>query len=99
MWRADDFGDGAISAVNLAGDSDTTGAVYGQLAGALWGAGAIPSDWLDRLIDRPTIADLADRLAGPRMSGASSAVARGTPVRPPIPNAYVVAGTRLVAGE
>ena len=33
------------SAVNLGDDADTTGAVYGQLAGAFYGAEAIPAAW------------------------------------------------------
>jgi ADP-ribosyl-[dinitrogen reductase] hydrolase len=38
-----------ITAVNLAGDADSVGAVTGQLAGALWGASAIPPRWLTGL--------------------------------------------------
>src|SRR5262249_36976997 len=37
LWafhRTDDFRSGAIMAVNLGDDADTTGAVYGQIAGA-----------------------------------------------------------------
>ena len=55
------FEDGMIAAVNLGGDSDTIGAVYGQIAGAYYGYDAIPKRWiaamkdvemLDRLIDQ-----------------------------------------------
>jgi ADP-ribosyl-[dinitrogen reductase] hydrolase len=35
--------------VNRGGDADTTGALAGQLAGALYGAQAIPARWLNRL--------------------------------------------------
>jgi ADP-ribosylglycohydrolase len=35
--------------VNMGDDSDTTGAVYGQLAGAHYGNDAIPRRWLDDL--------------------------------------------------
>lgn len=31
--------------VNLGDDADTVGAIYGQLAGAYYGADAIPEDW------------------------------------------------------
>jgi ADP-ribosyl-[dinitrogen reductase] hydrolase len=38
-----------VKVVNRGGDADTTGAVVGQLAGALWGVNAIPARWLDKL--------------------------------------------------
>ena len=44
-----DFESGALAAVNLGDDADTTGAVYGQLAGAFYGATAIPERWRVRL--------------------------------------------------
>ena len=40
------FEDGMIAAVNLGGDSDSIGAVYGQLAGAYYGFEAIPERWV-----------------------------------------------------
>lgn len=39
------FAEGALLAVNLGNDADTTGAVYGQLAGAWYGEMAIPDAW------------------------------------------------------
>ncbi|HEX3031268.1 MAG TPA: ADP-ribosylglycohydrolase family protein, partial [Bacillota bacterium] len=56
------FGEGALLAVNLGDDADTTGAIYGQLAGAYYGAGAIPAGWLDRLFWREAIASRAELL-------------------------------------
>ena len=52
LWafhRTSTFRDGALLAVNLGDDADTTGAVYGQLAGAYYGADQIPREWRDRL--------------------------------------------------
>jgi len=49
--RADNFRDAVLAAVNLGNDSDTTGAVCGQLAGAYWGESGIPAAWL-RGLDR-----------------------------------------------
>ena len=43
------FEDGALLAVNLGEDADTTGAVYGQLAGAFYGVDAIPERWRMKL--------------------------------------------------
>ena len=56
------FEDGCLRAVNLGEDADTTGAVYGQLAGAHYGASGIPRLWLEKLAQRDLIARLADEL-------------------------------------
>ena len=65
LWafhNSDNFADGACLAVNLGEDSDTTGAVYGQIAGAYYGASAIPSHWIEVLAHRNLITDFADQL-------------------------------------
>jgi ADP-ribosylglycohydrolase len=51
-----------LLAVNLGNDADTTGAIYGQLAGAYYGEEGIPKGWLRRLALRDLIESLADRL-------------------------------------
>jgi ADP-ribosylglycohydrolase len=43
-------------------DADTTGAVYGQLAGAFYGVEAIPTRWRQKLVARDTLERLADGL-------------------------------------
>lgn len=48
--------------VNLGEDADTTAAIAGQLAGAIWGASGIPEEWLAVLAWRDRITDLADQL-------------------------------------
>jgi len=48
--------------VNLGDDADTTAAIYGQLAGALYGAHAIPARWLAKLVMGERIIELADEL-------------------------------------
>jgi ADP-ribosyl-[dinitrogen reductase] hydrolase len=48
--------------VNLGNDADTTGAIYGQLAGAFYGVNAILGDWLERLIMREFIRERANAL-------------------------------------
>ena len=48
--------------MNLGDDADTTGAVYGQLAGALYGEAAIPERWREQLALRGTIELFADSL-------------------------------------
>lgn len=65
LWafsRTNTFRDGALLAANLGEDADTTGAVYGQLAGAHYGAGAIPETWRSKLAKRDDIERLASAL-------------------------------------
>jgi ADP-ribosylglycohydrolase len=65
LWafhRSTNFRDGALLAVNLGNDADTTGAVYGQLAGAFYGYGAIPAEWREKLVHRELIEGLATQL-------------------------------------
>lgn len=65
LWafdRSSSFEEGALLAVNLGDDADTTGAVYGQLAGAYHGEQGIPQRWREKLALKETITALADRL-------------------------------------
>jgi ADP-ribosyl-[dinitrogen reductase] hydrolase len=58
LWAfhdATDFREAVLRAVNLGDDADTTGAVCGQLAGAHWGEGGIPAEWLQGLAGRPLL--------------------------------------------
>jgi ADP-ribosyl-[dinitrogen reductase] hydrolase len=57
-----DFESAVVFAVNLGGDADTNGAVAGALAGARFGAGAIPERWVEPLLQRERIGGLANRL-------------------------------------
>jgi ADP-ribosyl-[dinitrogen reductase] hydrolase len=54
-----DFRDAVLLAANLGDDADTTAAVTGQLAGALYGASEIPSVWRERVAWAPRIVDTA----------------------------------------
>jgi ADP-ribosylglycohydrolase len=66
LWafhRSSSFEDGALMAVNLGNDADTTGAIYGQIAGAYYGESGIPGPWLSVLAQRDLIESFADRLA------------------------------------
>jgi predicted nucleotidyltransferase len=67
-----DFRNGALLAVNLGDDADTTGAVYGQLTGAYHGVEAMPGFWRDRLSMRQRIEALADRLLDEQARAPSS---------------------------
>jgi O-acetyl-ADP-ribose deacetylase (regulator of RNase III)/ADP-ribosylglycohydrolase len=65
LWafhRATCFKDGALLAVNLGRDADTTGAIYGQFAGACYGIGSIPADWRAKIAHAAMILDFAAKL-------------------------------------
>lgn len=65
LWafhNSDSFEEGALLAVNLGDDADTTGAVYGQLAGAYYGESGIPETWRRKLAHRLLIEYLAEQL-------------------------------------
>ncbi|HWB73344.1 MAG TPA: ADP-ribosylglycohydrolase family protein [Nannocystaceae bacterium] len=61
---AHDFADGVVLAVNHSGDSDSTGAMVGNLLGAAWGVESIPDAWLQPLELAEEIAMIADDLLG-----------------------------------
>nr|WP_057930205.1 ADP-ribosylglycohydrolase family protein [Burkholderia ambifaria] len=60
---ATDFQSGVMLAVNHGGDSDSTGAITGNLLGAMKGVEAIPMRWLAPLELRGVIEAMADDLA------------------------------------
>ena len=55
------FSDIVLRAVNLGGDTDTTGCVAGGLAGVWLGVDAIPAGWKDALSKDPPLEDLVGR--------------------------------------
>jgi ADP-ribosyl-[dinitrogen reductase] hydrolase len=62
FYRSNTFEEGALLAANLGDDADTTGAIFGQLAGSFYGAEAIPAGWLKKLAMRDFILEMADNL-------------------------------------
>ena len=55
------FGEGLIAAVNLGGDSDSIGAVFGQLAGAYYGFDDIPERWVKAVKTREKVDALIEQ--------------------------------------
>lgn len=48
--------------MNLGDDADTTGAVYGQIAGTYYGVQGIPEHWIDIVHDWKEISGLSKSL-------------------------------------
>jgi ADP-ribosyl-[dinitrogen reductase] hydrolase len=53
------FETGALAAVNLGDDTDTTAAIYGQLAGAYYGYKNLPKKWLDHVYAKKFMLNLS----------------------------------------
>jgi ADP-ribosyl-[dinitrogen reductase] hydrolase len=65
LWafvKSTSFEHGALLAVNLGDDADTTGAVYGQIAGEYYGVEGIPERWRSKLARLETLERFALRL-------------------------------------
>ena len=61
-YRSESFREGALLAVNLGDDADTTGAVYGQIAGAYYGYAEIHKEWSHKISRLDLIESFADQL-------------------------------------
>lgn len=69
LRHEDDFAGAITSAVNHGGDSDSTGAIAGNIVGAHLGLAGIPQRYLEHLELRYTISKIADDLfTGPQAS-------------------------------
>jgi ADP-ribosyl-[dinitrogen reductase] hydrolase len=66
LFDTDDFESCLIDVVNRGGDADTTGAIAGMLAGAVYGLEALPARWLDAL--DPVVRQACARQAGDLLS-------------------------------
>jgi len=62
VWTTTSYRDAVLAAANLGDDADTTAAIAGQLAGALYGYDAIPEQWRYKLAMGELIIGLADQL-------------------------------------
>ncbi|MEW6615134.1 MAG: ADP-ribosylglycohydrolase family protein [Thermodesulfobacteriota bacterium] len=58
------YTDTVLTAVNLGGDTDTTGTVAGGLAGIYYGYENIPKNWIDVVVRKNDIMELGERLYG-----------------------------------
>ena len=56
------YSEAVLKAVNLGGDTDTTAAITGGLAGIYYGVANIPTEWINLIARKDDIIDLASRL-------------------------------------
>ncbi|CAF2515143.1 unnamed protein product [Rotaria sp. Silwood2] len=54
-----DFEKGVLAVVNLGDDTDTTAAIYGQLAGAYYGYEKLPKKWVEQVYAKTLISGLS----------------------------------------
>jgi ADP-ribosylglycohydrolase len=67
LWafhKGGSFEEGCLLAVNLGNDADTTGAIYGQIAGAYYGERGIPEEWRKKVAMGERIRGMAEGLMG-----------------------------------
>ncbi len=65
LWafsKSRSFEEGCLLAVNLGDDSDTVGAVYGQLAGTYDGVDSIPNKWRNELSKVAVLENITEKL-------------------------------------
>ncbi|WP_232209433.1 ADP-ribosylglycohydrolase family protein [Sphingomonas sp. SKA58] len=65
LWcigRTGSFAEAVLTAANLGEDADTTAAITGQLAGALYGEDGIPEAWRHRIVAYERLGEMADQL-------------------------------------
>jgi ADP-ribosylglycohydrolase len=63
LLGTDDVRAGLVAAVSHSGDSDSTGAILGNLYGTAYGIAALPREWASQVEGRETIGALAELLA------------------------------------
>ncbi len=79
LARADDVAAALTLSVNHSGDSDSTGAICGNLLGTRHGDVGLPASWVVRTEGRGVITEVADDLS---MQIEHAAVGHGEPVHP-----------------
>jgi len=63
LLNANTYEEAVLKAVNLGGDTDTTAAIAGGLAGLLYGYESIPEEWINVLARKNDITKLCDKLS------------------------------------
>ncbi|MDZ8257834.1 ADP-ribosylglycohydrolase family protein [Nostoc sp. ChiQUE01b] len=63
LLNSSSYSEAVLKAVNLGGDTDTTAAVTGGLAGIYYGVENIPQKWMNQIVRKQDIIYLAERFA------------------------------------
>ena len=63
LHHQEEYAEGVLAAVNITGDSDSTGSIAGNILGALNGEKGIPREWLKKLREYSIVSQTADDLA------------------------------------
>jgi ADP-ribosyl-[dinitrogen reductase] hydrolase len=69
LWgfvESESFEEGLLKVVNLGGDADTAGSVYGQLAGSFYGVHSLPDRFLGQIREVDQITSLTQKLLKPK---------------------------------
>ncbi len=61
LLNSSSYAEAVLKAVNLGGDTDTTAAVTGGLAGIYYGIENIPQQWIEQIARKQDIVDLSER--------------------------------------
>ena len=61
LKTTDNYKDAVLKAVNLGGDTDTTGGICGGLAGIFYGFDAIPIDWIESIPKLDKVMSLCEK--------------------------------------
>ena len=61
LLNSSSYSEAVLTAVNLGGDTDTTAAVTGGLAGIYYGVENIPQEWIEQIVRKQHIIDLVAR--------------------------------------
>ena len=62
VYNSSSFSEAVLKAVNLGNDTDSVGAVAGQIAGAIYGFDNIPIEWVDKLFRKDYLLDIGEKL-------------------------------------
>lgn len=62
FYNSETYREGLLMAVNLGDDADTTGAIFGQLAGAYYGLEKIPRKWRAKIAKRDLLLEYSKNL-------------------------------------
>ncbi len=61
VMNTDNYEKSIITAINLGNDTDTVGAITGSITGILYGCDSIPKKWLNTLVKKGYIVDIASK--------------------------------------